>query len=216
MSDTTRAKRKEAIVVLDYEGDTDESMSKLRIEASNIAKRLEGKGRKVYLNKTQQEFETCMKSPDSKGIVKIHIVAHGNQEQCGNFNPIRLADWLRFRIKDKPALKYITIHSCCSGSVHPTSNLIFVQQFASHLLSHMSGRAADHYGGYLVVRGSDGESYTDSEGHNWVLKDGTTIPKYKTRERESVFLNANTKPRNTARPKFAISNTPEYKGVAKL
>jgi hypothetical protein len=216
MSDTAKVDRKEAIVVLDYEGDAKESRDKLRIEARNVERKLTTARRKVTLSETQEAFEAYMKTPESKGVVKIHIIAHGNQEQCGNFNPTRLADWLRFRIKDKPSVRFITIHSCFSGTPHPTNEKIFVEQFASHLLSHMSGGEAGHYSNQIVVRGSDGESYTDSEGHNWVLKEGTHIPKYKTREGEQTFLEKNTQPRASARPKFAIKVGPGFKAVTRV
>jgi hypothetical protein len=205
---------KHVIVILTYDGETEDSKRKIVTEAENIEGKLRGKGYDVTLKRTQREFNAWMRDgPTSKGLNKIHIVAHGNQEQCGHYNAVGLADYIYRFIKGKRDLRAITIHSCKSASVHPRTNAIFVEQFASKLLTHLKS----DFSHYIVVRGSDGESYTDSTGRNWVLNDGVEIPEYRTRERELVFLDNNTKPRNTARPRYAITNQNEegggYRGV---
>jgi hypothetical protein len=200
---------KHVIVILSYEGEKEDSKTKIKKEAENIESKLKGKGYDVTLKKTQREFNAWMRDgTGSKGLDKIHIVAHGNQEVCGDYNAVGLADYIYRFIKGKRELKAITIHSCMSASDHPTHG-IFVRQFASKLLTHLKG----DFSQYIVVRGSDGESYTDSTGTYWVLKAGVEIPEYKTREREEGFLKDNTKPRGTARPRYAISNNPGYSGV---
>jgi len=196
-------------LILEYEGETEDSRKKIVKEAENIETKLRGKGHEVTLHKTQKEFHRWMLGTASKGLNKIHIVAHGNQAQCGDYNGAGLGNYIGQFIKGKRDLKAITIHSCMSASKHPQTNRIFVRQFASKLLTHMKADFSE----YIIVRGSDGESYTDSEGHNWVLKDGVEIPKYRDRDAEEEFLENNTKPRGTARPKYAIHNMSHARGV---
>ena len=105
-------------------------------------------------------------------------------------------------------IKKITVHTCDSA-VGDSDEHTFVYQLAAvlkPLLIHHN---------YLVVRGSDGLSYTDTEGHNWVWKDefcaeseaalfpdrtGVRIPK--TKEEEKQMTDRYMKPKATARPKF--------------
>lgn len=204
---------KHTILILSYEGETPDSKKKIVLEAQAIEKKLKDKGYEVTLHKQQSDFQEWMNDPvKSKGLNKIHIVAHGNQAQCGNYNGAGLADYIRAYIKGKYDLEAITIHSCMSATPHPTTEKIFIEQFAAKLLTHLKG----DFSKYIVVRGSDGESYTDSTGRNWVLKEGVTIPDYRTRDREIGFLKNNTKDRATARPMFAIKNTESYKAVSAL
>jgi hypothetical protein len=201
---------KHVILTLNYEGETRQSQAAIVTEAKAIKSKLERKGHTATLHTEQLAFQKWMtESTESKGLNKIHIVAHGNQAQCGDYNAAGLADYIRAYIKGKRDLKAITIHSCMSAAEHPGTKEIFVKQFASRLLTHLK----DDFAQYIVVRGSDGESYTDSTGRNWVLKDGVEIPNYRTREAELSFLDKNTKARGSARPKYAISNTGGYRGV---
>jgi hypothetical protein len=201
---------KHVILILAYDGETNESRAKIVTEAKAIETKLQERGYDVTLHQTQRAFEEWMtKGTAGKKLNKIHIVAHGNYEQCGNYNAAGLADYICAYIKGQTNLKAITIHSCMSASVYQPTQAIFIQQFASRLLELLGG---GNFSKYIVVRGSDGESYTDSTGRNWVLKDGVK-PVYRTREGEEEFLKNSTKDRNTARPKYAISNYPDYRGV---
>lgn len=211
MSDHVDAKagRQETILILEYDGQGEDQKADILTEARNIRTKLLGKGREVTLHETKQAFQTWMTGADSRHVAKIHIVAHGNQETCGNYNAGSLADFIRTYVVDKQDLKFITIHSCCAGEPHPDTEAIFIQQFAARLLTHLKGGSSQ----YIVVRGSDGESYTDSVGRNWVLKDGIKRIRYHDRKGEKQWLKANTKPRASARPRFAITNLPTYRGV---
>jgi len=206
---------KHVILVLNYQGESQKSKQDIVTEAKAIETKLKAKGYEVKLHEKQLDFQIWMNDNAlSKGLTKIHIVAHGNQAQCGNYNGASLADYIQRYIKGKRELSAITIHSCMSASVHPGTGQIFVEQFAARLLTHLKGNHSQ----YIVVRGSDGESYTDSTGRNWVLKDGVEIPKYNSRERELVFLNNQTQDRGTARPQYAIhaSSGEGYRSVDRM
>ncbi len=201
---------KHAILVLEYVDEPKDSRDKILKEAHFIEKKLLAKQdttAKVF--ETQHAFGDWMSGDDSRGLTKIHIVSHGNWEEVGRYNGAGLADYIRAHIRGKRDLRSITIHSCFSGAKHPKKDEILVQQFASRLLTHLKS----DFSQYIVVRGYDGASFTDTEGRNWSLNEGVTIPDYRTREREVVFTTSSTKPRLMARPKFAISNTPGYRGV---
>lgn len=198
------------ILVLDYDGQTLNQRQDLLTDAHNIEAKLQRNGREVTLHETQRSFQDWMGTADSRHLQKIYIVAHGNEETCGDYNAGPLADYIRAYIRGKMQLNAITILSCMSGSPHPDNDRIFVQAFASRLLTHLKG----DFSQYIVVRGSDGESYTDSTGSNWALNNNVkriTVPE--NRKDEKRWLKNNTKPRHNARPKFAITNLQSYRGV---
>lgn len=198
------------ILVIDYEGQTAQQRQDLLTEAQNIANKLGEKGREVVLHESQCSFQEWMNTAESRKLEKIIIVAHGNWETCGKYNAAPLADYIRSYIKGKMQLKSISILSCMAGAHNPDNDQIFVEQFAARLLTHLKGE----FSCFIVVRGSDGESYTDSRGKNWVLNDNVKrIHTPEDRNDEKRWLKKNTKPREIARPKFAIYNQPQYRGV---
>ncbi|GGF07521.1 hypothetical protein GCM10011611_11230 [Aliidongia dinghuensis] len=192
----------DAILVLDYDSETADSKARIQEEAGQIAKKVAGKaGRTVRLCKGADEFAAAMSDPSNKTLKKIHVVAHGNQAQVGNYNAGPLADWLAPLITNKNNLEKITLHSCRSAAAHPTSGEIFANQLAAALAPKLQKTQIKK----LTVRGADGDSFTDSDGHNWVLNEGVK-PEYRdTKSAEADFIKNNTVDRASARPKFTIS-----------
>lgn len=194
----------DAIFVTDYDGDTASSKANLRTEASQIAKKINGKaGRKAAVCDGIDEFGALMNATANKTVTKIHLISHGNQEVVGNYNSDALAEAVAPLIQNKNSLSQITLHCCNSGSVHPTNFTILAQQFVSALSKYLTKTQITK----LVVRGSDGKSFTDSDGRNWVLKEGVDQPNYKdNKSSEAAFVASNTQDRKgAARPKFMIS-----------
>jgi hypothetical protein len=111
-------------------------------------------------------------------VTKLHIVAHGNQKISGTFSSTGLAELIAGKnaVKTHAQLERITVHSCMAGSplggsLHgsvvnqSTKNSIFVEQLASALAKFVPQNRM------IFVRGSDGKSYTDVDGKNWILTD---------------------------------------------
>jgi hypothetical protein len=159
----------------------------------------------------EADFATAMCKPINKSLTKIHIVAHGNQNQVGHFNVGPLADFLAPLLLNKGLLQSIVVNSCMSGSEGPNSETPFVSQLAAGLATKLKNTQLTK----LIVRGSDGESFTDSDGHNWALQAGIK-PEYKdNKESEAAFVKdrANVKDPTLARPKYSIarkSNTADF------
>lgn len=155
-------------------------------------------------------YAAYMQSGASKTDSKIHVVGHGNQAVVGIFNAGPFAALLsEGGLKTRKNIKKITLHSCFSGARHPNAaatagplQAIYAGQLAAALAGLLDG---DHY---VVVRGSDGESYTDSQGHNWAIQDGYSVedvPKGRSAEHEAQTMAKFMKDRAVARPKFALS-----------
>ncbi|WP_439579523.1 C80 family cysteine peptidase [Elioraea sp.] len=222
------------IVVVNYEGESADSRSKLIKDAENIKAKIDRKkgaatntaqpAKKGHgkagpkgkdtaeasapgekLCRTEDELTAYLATPASKEETKLHVVAHGNQQQVGHYNAQGLANWLGPVVKSHPKLAKITLHACFSA-MGETDEERLVHQFASALQPHIPpGRT-------VVVRGSAGESATDSDGHNWVLKPGFSLADQKdpkTKQAEAEMYNRIGQDRQTARPKYAIKN---YKG----
>jgi hypothetical protein len=186
------------ILVLEYEGETKKSKEDILMDAENINKKLGGDQKICRL---EDEFREYMKSPSSKDEVKLHIVCHGNEQVVGNYNAAALGNFLwESGLKTRSKIKKITLQSCDSGveRVRPDNNS-WTPSLAWQLASYFSSKPA---AAGMIVRGSDGHTITDSEGHNWVLIQ--ELPrKPRTRQDEINLLTQYTRPRATARPKFA-------------
>jgi hypothetical protein len=192
----------DSILILGYEGQSPADAKKLRTEAEQIQRKLVGKARVVTIADGEAEFGIEMNNNLNKTLEKVHIVAHGNQAQIGNYNAMPLAELLAPLLTNKNKLTRITLHTCLSASEHPVSHEIFANQLASALGPKLKNTQITK----LTVRGSEGKSFTDSDGHNWVLKDDVEeIDPSKSKTAEKDWNEKNTKPRGTARPKFTIS-----------
>jgi hypothetical protein len=226
-----------AILILEFDNENLEQKENILKEARAMKAKLERprksreEGFQVKLCATQKEFEDWMggNSRDSRNLNKIHIVTHGNEETCGNYNADGLAELIAPTITGKRSLNAITIHSCYSGSAHHRDpehpdpehpeGLIFVQQFASGLMGRMTG---GNFSENIVLRGSAGRSYTDSQGSNWVLINDKVDPskelaRFKSKKEERKSMEEKySKPRRTARPKFAIKNVKGYQDVTRV
>jgi hypothetical protein len=122
---TNRKARHAVILILSYDGQTEEMSEKLRKDAQNIQTKLESSGDTVTPCPNEKDMVDFFKTDKALEVEKIHIVAHGNWEQCGRFNAAPLADWLAPMICEKAKgrnVKKITLHSCFSGSKHSGTN----------------------------------------------------------------------------------------------
>ncbi len=193
----------DALLVLSYEGETLDSAEKISREAELISGKIERKGRKAAVCRGGDEFARVLNNSANKTLQKIHVVAHGNWEVVGNYNAAPLATFIAPLIQNKNNLQKITLHSCMAGAIHPTQGQIFAQQFAAALVPLLTRTQMTR----LVIRGSDGRSFTDSTGRNWVLNEDAPEPNYRaTAEAEQQYISANTQERKgAARPKFIIS-----------
>jgi hypothetical protein len=112
------------------------------------------------------------------GVTKLHIIAHGNQKISGPFSAEALAELIAGKnaMQIHTRLERITVHSCMAGSSltgslegqvvnDSTKKSIFVEQVASALARFVP------QGRRVLVRGSNGKSYTDVDGRNWILTD---------------------------------------------
>lgn len=192
----------DSILILGYDGQAPADAQKLRTEAEQIQRKLVGRARIVAIANGEDEFSVEMNNNLNKTLEKVHIVAHGNQAQIGNYNAMPLAELLTPLLTNKNKLTRITLHTCLSASEHPASGEIFANQLASALIPKLRHTQITK----LTVRGSQGKSFTDSDGHNWVLKDDVeVIDPSKSKTAEKDWNTKNTKDRGTARPKFTIS-----------
>jgi len=192
----------DSILILGYDGQSPADAKKLRTEAEQIQRKLVGKGRIVTIANGEAEFKVEMGNNLNKTLEKVHIVAHGNHAQVGDYNAMPLADLLAPLLTNKNKLTRITLHTCLSAYEDPVSGEIFANQLASALGPKLKNTQITK----LTVRGSQGKSFTDSDGHNWVLKDDVEeIDQSRSKAAEKVWNDKNTMARGTARPQFIIS-----------
>ncbi len=198
------------ILVLYYANESKESQEALRKDAENIKKKVDARGKNPQGKETkiveQGDFEAYALSEDAQWEYKIHIVAHGNQAQVGNFNGEGLGQFLLKALRKLKKVKQITVHSCCAAARHPSHpnslDHIFTYQLASYLLENLTGR-------YIEVRGSVGEAYTASDGRNWVLQKDQKLPAEKPsnlHHEQQMVREIMRQDRGAARPVFAIQN----------
>jgi hypothetical protein len=203
------------ILVLHFVGEQPDSQKALWQDAENIKKKIDAKGKLPEEKETQilteEEFKAYMDSEASKWEEKIHIVAHGNQEVVGHYNGEALGKFLEPYLKKRQNIKKITLLSCNAASFHPKHAQDFNHVLAYQLASYLNGVLPA--GRYLEIRGSVGESYTDSGGRNWVVKPGEELPKDKPAnlDREQQMIGRiMIKNRGIARPVFALQGGTVY------
>jgi hypothetical protein len=104
---------------------------------------------------------------------KLHIFAHGNQEDVGGKAPAALADHLLDDCNMPRTVRQVTLHSCMSGAPDPRPgklNKIYADQLHDALLARFH---------HAEVKGQKGLAFTDSEGRTRVLKEGKDEDEYK-------------------------------------
>jgi hypothetical protein len=199
------------ILVLYYEGESKDSQEALLKDAANIKKKIDKSGKlpqgKETRILTETEFQAYMDSEASKWETKIHVVAHGNQQVVGHFNGQGLGEFLEPSLQKRQNITKITLHSCNARAFHPEHYMDFNYVLAYQLASYLNGKLPKSR--FIEIRGSVGESYTDSEGRNWVLDQGQELPKEKPAnvDREKQMIKEIMRQdRATARPIFALQN----------
>ncbi len=200
----------QVIVKLSYVGEEEPSKNEISRAAERIRDKVDVKGKgPCFLAEDEGKLKEFLQSAESKDCTKLHIVAHGNSVQVGSYNAQFLAEMLAScGLVMRKSIKKITVHTCDSA-VGDSDEDTFVYQLAAALKPLLTCH------NYLVVRGSDGLSYTDTEGHNWVWNDKycaeseaalfpgrTGVPIPKTKEAEIQMTALHMKPKATARPKF--------------
>lgn len=106
---------------------------------------------------------------------KLHIFAHGNQDDVGGMDPDALAKHLIEDCGMPKTVRRITLHACMSGLPDPRSyRATFGRTYAERLHKALYTRYR-----HLVVKGQRGLAFTDSEGRTRVLKAGETEEGYK-------------------------------------
>ncbi|WP_041598381.1 hypothetical protein [Hahella chejuensis] len=197
------------ILVFFYGDEPPESRQKLIKDAENIRDKLIRNNKEYDANIVMQaQYLEYMQSTASKDDKKIHIVAHGNQVQVGDFKAQDLAKFLvvdtdsPILLRRKNIVK-VTIHSCFSAAPHPDGvTKRFLESFTRYMAAYLPDVA------YMQFRGSNGESVTDSRGRNWVIDGRYTmsdIRKPRSVEDEDEINATYMKPRDRARPKLLIS-----------
>jgi hypothetical protein len=207
---TNRPRKEEAmILILEYEGEGEDSKNKISKDADILKKKLDTQapGHDERIIRTAEELKAYFGQEASKAEEKIHVMAHGNTREVGNYNAAGLGEFLwKSGLSKRPKIKKITLHTCFSGteSVNP-ENRSWSPPLVWQLASYFSAKGKD----YIVVRGYDGESRTDSQGHGWALKtdantDVLARPRAGEYARERALMEANSLERDTARPKWAV------------
>jgi hypothetical protein len=106
----------------------------------------------------------------------VDVFAHGNQAQVGDYDVSGLKTALG-RWKDTlslAAIHSVTLHSCESGTEHPTSGRRYGD------LLHESFREGQEY---VDVTGFSGETVTDRTGATRVLKEGKKLKEWNRQSR---------------------------------
>jgi hypothetical protein len=199
------------ILVLYYEGESPQSQKDLMTDADNIKKKVDAGGKlptgKEAVILTEDKFVAYMDSEGSKWETKIHVVAHGNQQVVGHFNGQGLGEFLLPSLKKRQNVNKITLHSCNARAFLPGHGMDFSHVLAFQLASYLNENLPS--GRYIEIRGSVGESYTASDGRNWVLNRGEHLPEEKPNnvEREQQMITRIMRQdRAAARPIFALQN----------
>lgn len=219
------------ILILNYEGESASSKAKLRKDAINLRDKLAGRNKSTMLCETEEQLRAYLKTPESKSEEKIHIVAHGNQEQVGPFvDPEGLTGMLALRavtgrdpdsttgagklaqflvesgLGTRPNIKRITLHSCHAASAHPKRTDKKEAVFAFMLLNSMVrwlSRSKVNVD-YFQVRAPVGETYTSADGRTWVIRSGMALDPVppRTLEAELQMIARIMQERDVARPIF--------------
>jgi hypothetical protein len=207
---TARARKENPmILILEYDGESQDSKDKILKDAENLKKKLDRQDPRhdEKLIRTAKELVTYFGQEASKSEEKINVMAHGNTRQVGDYNATGLGEFLwESGLNKRPNIKKITLHTCFSGTESFfAENRSWTPSFAWQLASYFSAKGKP----YVVVRGYDGESRTDSQGHGWALKpdadhDMLKRPRVGQVQREQEIMTANSLPRGTARPKWAV------------
>lgn len=193
------------ILVLEYDGETAESKKGILKDAALIQSRHNSKrGGNEKLCKSMAEFKAYMEHPDSKAEAKIHIVCHGNRACVGNFNGAGLAEQLwKNGLNKRSNVRQITIHSCESGVEELNlENNSWTPSMVWQAAAYFAAK-----GHYIVVKGAEGKTITDSDGKNHVLNPGEAWDAKSniTKERELALLQQKCAPKGSLRPKYATS-----------
>lgn len=206
MSDT--ATIDEAIIELHYVNESKDQRNLIEACAKTLLNKRGGGGsRKLFArDEWPQEKYNALK----KGLRKIHICAHGNQNECGTYNAADLAAFIKGNA-NLASLKKISIHSCMSaaaGGNHP-HGVVFAAQFASELLRIIGGK-----GGEIQVKGYAGYAFTDANGQNWALTSEQIYSKTNNqlqKQLPGLSVDQNIRNSRTARPVYSL-HRPEFEG----
>lgn len=211
MSGSSSPTIREAIIILHYKAQSDKQKALIETCATALLGKAKGGGKDSRQLFRGEEWSDPKNNALKKTISKIHVCAHGNQDECGAYNAAALATFIK-GTSTFPALEKVSIHSCKSaapGGQNPEGQ-VFVSQFASALLPLVR----DEGGSEILIKGYADFAQTDPQGRNWSVTVDTLSGNDNQFQKQLAQNSSDPNhERNTmaARPVYAL-HRPEYPG----